>query len=235
MADLTFMYETSTLGIVDKAIETAGAKKKPRRYLGMSSIGDECSRRLWLQYHTDFTPSFSGRVLRLFETGHLIERRIVRDLKKAGFKVSGRQLKFKDFGGKFRGHCDGIVEGLYESSKPHILEIKSASDKWYKDFLKNGMLTNEKYSAQINLYMHYAGLDRGIFILENKDNSERYQERVKLDRGLVEQLRSKAAAIIRSKRPPGGISDRPDFWLCRLCPMNTNEWCRKSWKPEDPF
>lgn len=235
MADLAFLYETSTLGIVDKAVETAGAKKKPRRYLGASDIGDKCCRRLWIKFHTDYRPTFSGRVFRLLETGHIIERRVVRDLKRAGLKVSGRQLRFKDFGGKFKGHCDGIVEGLPESSKPHVLEVKSASDKYFKEFLKNGMLSNEKYSAQIHLYQHYFGLDRGLFILENKNDSQRYQERVKLDRELVERMREKARIIIESKVPPRGISDRPDWFKCKMCPLNNEDWCRREWGGGTPF
>lgn len=235
MADLSFLYETSTLGIVDKTIETAGLAKKPRRYLGMSDIGDECTRRLWIKFHTAYRPELSGRILRLFETGSIIERRIVRDLKKAGLKVSGRQLRFKDLGGKFKGHCDGIVEGLAESSKPHILEIKSASAKNFKDFLKHGIAGHDKYHAQVQMYMHYAGLDRAIFILENKDDSSRYQERVKLDRELVEKLKAKAKTIIESKSPPRGISDRPDWYICRMCPLNTDEWCRKDYETDTPF
>ena len=234
-ADLSFLYDTSTLGIVDKSIEAAGAKKKPRRYLGASDIGDECSRRIWLKFHGGFTPTFSGRMLRVFDTGHLIERRIVRDLNRAGFKVSGRQLGFKDFKGRFRGHCDGIVEGLPESSKPHILEVKSSNDKNFKDFLKNGMLKNERYSSQIQVYMGYAGLDRGLFILENKDNSQRYQERVKFDRAIFERMREKARLIIESKSPPSGISERPDWWECKFCDLNNDQWCRKSWGPVVPF
>lgn len=235
MVTLIFPEDVSTLGIVDKTIEEAGAKKKPRRYLGMSNLGDPCSRRLWLQYHTDFVPSLSGRVLRLFDTGHLIERRVIRDLKKAGFKVTGRQLKFKDFGGKMRGHCDGIVEGIPESSRPHILEIKSANTKNFKEFLSKGVSANEKYLAQVNLYMSYAGLDRALVIIENKDDSARYQERVRLDCSLVERLRSKVQAIIEAKTPPRGISDRPDWFECRICPLNTEEWCRKEYESSSPF
>lgn len=227
------MADLNLIGIIDQTIEKAGLSKRPRRYLGMSDAGDECSRRLWIKFHTDYRPELSGRVLRLFETGNIIERRVVRDLKKAGFKVSGRQLKFKDFGGKFKGHCDGIVEGLEESS-PHILEVKSASSRNYRDFIKHGIAAHEKYHAQVNLYMHYAGLDRALFILENKDNSERYQERVKLDKGLVELLRAKAKAIIEAKSPPSapwGV----DWFKCRMCNMNVDKWCRKEWGSASPF
>lgn len=228
-ADLSFLKDDSTLAHVDRMIEKAGASKRPRRYLGASDLGDECSRRLWIKLHTDYRPSFEGRLYRLFETGHIIERRVIRDLKRAGLKVTGRQLKFKDFKNKFRGHCDGIVEGLRESPKPHILEIKSVNDKGYQDFLKNGMTSNEKYAAQIQIYMGYFGLDRGYFVLENKNTSARYYERVKFDRELFERLKAKALAIIEAKTPPAPINESPMWWQCRICPLNTEEHCRKDY------
>lgn len=237
MADLSCLIDDSTIAHVDKTIEAAGAKKKPRRYLGFSEIGDICSRRLWIKLHTDYRPQLSGRVLRLFDTGHIIERRVVRNLKKSGYKVTGRQLRFKDFGGKFKGHCDGIVEGLRESSRPHILEVKSANDRWYKEFLKEGATSNPKYSTQSHLYMAYAGVDRCLFVVENKNDSARFQERVRLDMKIVDMAKAKAKAIIESKSPPSGISDREDWYQCKMCPLNNAEWCRRDWDCKDgvPF
>lgn len=235
MADISFLSEDSTLARIDRHIETVAAGKKPRRYLGMSEIGDECERRLWLKYHTDFREIHSGQTLRRFDTGHTIERRVVRDLRAAGFTVSARQLKFSTLKGAFKGHCDGIVEGLIEAPKtPHILEVKSSNDKWYREFTKNGMASNTRYAAQIHLYMRFAGLTRGLFILENKNDSARYMERVHYDETIADAHIDKARRIIDAATPPIGISSRPDWYICKLCPLNSERWCRRSWG-EVPF
>lgn len=231
MADLTFLSEATTLAAVDRHIEAR--RVKPRRYLGMSELGDECSRRLWLKFHKAPPEKFSARILRLFDMGNLIEKRVIRDLKKAGFQVTGTQAKFKD--GKLQGHCDGIVEGLPESKKPHILEIKSANGKSFKEFEKKGVVGHSlgsKYGSQLQLYMHYAKLDRALFIVECKETSARYQERIRYDKTEALKLVEKANAIIEAKTPPRGISDRPDWFLCRNCYLNTNEWCRREWRIE---
>lgn len=221
------------MGRVDKYIE--GRRQKRRPYLGMSDIGDPCSRRLWLKLHGKFHEKHSARVLRMFHTGTLIEKRIIRDLKAAKFKVYGTQREYSDFDGMLKGHCDGIIEGLPESSKPHLLEIKSASDKSFKEFQKNGVEKHSlgpKYWGQINLYMGYEGLERGLFLIENKDTGERYQERVHFDRGLFSTLVDKAGRIITAPAPPRGISERPDWWACKFCFLNHDGACRKVWQGE---
>lgn len=239
MADLSFLTVDSTIGRVDEHIVAEAAKEPPRRYLGVSEIGDECVRRLWLKFHTNFRESFSGRVYRLFESGHIIERRIVRDLRAAGFKVNrGKKANtFEDFGGAFQGHSDGIISRLIESGKSHVLECKSANDKNFKEMKTKGVESNPKYEAQAHLYPGYLGFDRTFFVVENKETSERIQERVKFDKGKFDMLREKARLIIEAKEPPRGISDNPAWWSCKLCPLNDENWCRREWRKESnvPF
>ena len=65
-------------------------KQDPDLYLGRlgsSFIGNECLRSIWLSWRAYAKTDFDGRMLRLFETGHLQEERIVADLNRAGFKV----------------------------------------------------------------------------------------------------------------------------------------------------
>lgn len=233
MADLSFLQETTTLAVVDRQIESR--RVKPRRYLGMSELGHNCSRYLWLKVHKAPPEKFTARMLRLFDMGHLIEKRVIRDLKKAGFHVSGTQAKFKDLNGELKGHCDGIIEGLPESKKPHILEIKSANGKNFKEFVKEGIAGHSlgsKYLSQVQLYMHYAKLDRALFIVECKETSARHQERIRYDKTEALKLVEKAKAIIEAKTPPRGISDRPDWFACKFCYLNNEEWCRREWRIE---
>jgi len=237
MTDLTFIYEDSTIAEVDKTVALIASKEPLRTYLGMSEIGDECVRRLWLKYHKGFVETFEGRLYRLFDTGHIIEQRIVKDLRAAGLKVnrSKKANSFSDFDGKFQGHSDGIIKGLKESGKVHILEAKSCSDKKFKAFKEKGIETEPKYAAQAQLYAGYAGLDRIFFVLENKDTSERIQERVKFDKGRFDMLREKARLIIEAEVPPSGISDRPDWWACKFCALNNEQWCRRDWSSPHSF
>ena len=239
MVDLSFMQETSTLGIVDKVIQDKEAGRKPRAYLGMSEIGDECGRRLWIKFHTGAREVFKPRLLRLFETGKLLEKQIIKDLRGAGFIVSGRQMTFKDFKGKFKGHCDGIISEIPESKKEHVLEIKTCNAKNFVKFQKGGIAAHEiygaKYVAQAQCYMGYANLDRALFIIENKDTSDRYQERLRFDKKLFQTIQEKARRIIDAKFPPDGISARPEYYKCQWCSFNNGDQCRKLWPGEPAF
>ena len=233
MADISFL---TTVGAIDNAISYK--KERPRKYLGMSAIGDQCLRRLWLSYHTKIKEKFGGRMLRLFNTGDLIEARIRRDLRLAGFPVSGVQKTFKDFGGRFKGHSDGILmEGCVESSAEHILEAKSCNDKNFKMFVKNGVAAHPiygpKYIGQAQCYMGYSGCKRTLFIVENKNTSERYQERVKFSQAEFFLLRNKAQGIIDAPYPPRGVGPKgigtPDWFACKYCTFNNDDYCRKDW------
>ena len=48
-----------------------------RQHLGASLIGTECQRKLWYGFRFCSSPNFSGRLLRLFQTGFKEEARII--------------------------------------------------------------------------------------------------------------------------------------------------------------
>jgi hypothetical protein len=204
--------------------------------LGMGVIGDSCPRKLWLNYHTDLAQdNISAKGYRIFDTGDFIEARIVRDLRRAGIKVNRSKKANRHLGleGKFKGYSDGIVHGLPESKVRHIFEAKSASDKNFKIFKKEGVaghkIYGDKYMGQITCYMGFSKIERTLYIIENKDTSERHMERIHFDPELFKRLVTKAWAIIEATTPPSGISDRPDWYECKFCAHNNEESCRKDW------
>lgn len=115
------------------------AEQKPRAYLGGSAIGKECKRALWYDFRKAKLPEFPGRILRLFETGHREEDRMIADLQRAGLEVygvnpgDGEQFEVSAFGGHFSGHFDGLVRGVPDApSQWHLLETKTSSAKAYR-------------------------------------------------------------------------------------------------------
>jgi hypothetical protein len=236
MVDISFIYNETVTSAIE-ALATARQSQR-RHYLGMSEIGDECSRKLWLKYHLQIPQEFPGRVLRMFDLGNLIEDRIIMELNECGFTVTGQQASFTDFDGAFCGHCDGIISELIESDVPHILEIKSASDASFKQFKKDGIEAHPafgaKYAAQVQCYMGYSGLKRALFIVENKNTSEMYPERVRFDRSAFDAIRKKAERILTGKIPEG-ISSRLDHWQCKMCSFNSETICKKTYPGESPF
>lgn len=119
--------------------ERRNAEHPPRAYLGGSAIGKECKRALWYDFRKVRLPEFEGRILRLFQTGHREEDRMIADLKRAGLEVygvnpgDGEQFEVSAFGGHFSGHFDGLVRGVPDApTKWHLLETKTSSAKAYR-------------------------------------------------------------------------------------------------------
>ena len=75
---------------VDDSIQEANKSQKRRTYLGASSLGDLCSRKIQYRYmgqEPDKESEFSAKLLRIFQFGHVIEDMAHGWLTKAGFDL----------------------------------------------------------------------------------------------------------------------------------------------------
>ena len=144
-------------------------ERSERTYLGMSTMGNECDRSLWLQFRWASDPeNFDGRKLRLFETGNREEARMLNDLERIGVTVhrvdpaSGKQWEVSGVKGHFGGHLDGVGQGFAEAPvAEHVLEFKTHNDRSFKELQKKGVeQAKPGHFAQVQLYMHYTGIAR---------------------------------------------------------------------------
>jgi CRISPR/Cas system-associated exonuclease Cas4 (RecB family) len=206
----------------------------PRPYLGASAIGKPCLRQHWYSFRWSKPAEFSGRLYRVFQSGHLQEPRVYADLRAIGCTVydtdpaTGRQFGWSEgsTNDHFRGNADGIVLGLPQAPKtPHILEIKTASDKYFREMEKSGVKkAKPEHWAQMQMYMKWSidqfkedGCTRAIYIVVNKDNDDIYTERLEFDKEEAQGIIDKALAIIEATEPPVGISTDPSWYECKFC------------------
>ena len=217
-----------TLLKIDESIINNAKKREKRSHLGASVVGDPCMRKIWYQFYEPIEIT-DPRILRIFKLGQVIEDEIVIPmLRDAGFTVyekdnNGDQFGFKD--GKFAGSIDGCIVGLPESSKPHLLEIKSANKSRFNDFKKNGYRSSSTYYAQIQIYMKYMKLERALVVVYCKDDSELYLERIKYDSMYAEMQVDKAYRILESKdNIPDREFKRSTDWRCRFCQHKEKCW-----------
>ena len=235
MADLSFIQDTGVVNLIDKAYEAA---RQPRRHLGLSQCGHPCKR--WLVYchqgHAGEQPG--GRVLRLFSLGDAIETEIINGLRLAGFSLTDQQKEvvFTQDGVALRGHIDGLLSGLPESSKPHLFEAKSSNDKRFKELLKLGSYEDwdEKYSFQVQAYMLGLNLTRAAVFVYNKNTSELYYERIRLRKEeTIEKLQS-IFETITSQELPERSCPQESYYKAKLC--NYREICFHGTAPAtDPW
>ena len=233
--------------LIDKSIFEQ-RNSQNRGYLGASRLGAPCSRGL--QYEYNNTPKdegleHSGRLLRIFEAGHVFEGLIIKWLRSAGFTLitedeRGEQLGFRAAASRMAGHVDGIITGvpkeLEESIKtPALLEIKSMkASSWRILHKKNLVLSHPIYATQIALYQAYMegifpGLSstKALFIAINKDTAEIYTEMVPFDVELAQEASDKAVNIIKAE-DAGELMPRPysskEVYTCKICAFKERCW-----------
>jgi len=188
-------------------------QRKSRR-MGGSALGDKCDRKLWLSFRHAFTKKFDGRLLRLFETGHIQEDRIIEALRGAGHHIVGvgeEQHEFTACNGHFVDKPDGLMDGKYR------LEIKTMSEKNFKLFKKNGM--EYKHEVQCQMHMFLGDTPKLLYLAVNKNTDEVAQAKVTVNKEQARALIGRADRIINSPSAPDKISDDPNNFGCRWCDM----------------
>jgi len=211
---------------VDKNIEWR------RPHLGSSLLGEDCQRKLFYSFRWCSSPNFIGRMQRLFATGKIEEERVINDLRNIGVCVydrdpsSGKQLSgFDEDCPHHSGSVDGIAQGFEESKEWHILEVKSASNKYFNLIKKQGVLKIKPlYYAQVQDYMRWFKLTRTFFVVVNKDTDEIWSERIYYDKDFAENLATKAKRVIFSDAPLEKLGDSESSFVCKFCDYSDLCW-----------
>ena len=226
--------------ILDAKVIEHRKQEKKHDYLGVSSIGDDCLRKVQLQYEGK-EAEFSASTLRTFDIGHRLEDLVAEWLKITGFNLktkneNGEQFGFSTAEGRIKGHVDGIIHSFPEELektglRPQALwECKTLNNKSFQETAKKGlMLTKPIYFAQVQLYMAYLNLEQCLFTALNKDTSELYFELVPFDSEAAQRYSDRAVQIIKASENNEAmpcISSDLSFFKCKMCAFR-NE-CRKS-------
>lgn len=213
-----------TVQAIYRLHEQREAATPPRGHLGASVIGHACERCLWLSFRWAGREAFGGRLLRLFAYGHALEGRLVEELRAIGIEVhdaddAGRQWSVSDHGGHFGGSLDGAARGFEEAPAAwHVLEFKSSNTKLFAELQAKGVReAKPQHWAQMQVYMGLTGMERAFYLVENKDTSALYQERVHFDAVEFYRLRARALRVITAAEPPPRLSADPAWFACKWC------------------
>lgn len=221
-------------------IDDAMGKTKDtvREYLGASSIGEPCARRLQYQFlgakrdeGSDFTP----RTRRIFHRGHKGEEWMIEWIRAAGFDLktekAGKQFGFEDCEGRFKGHIDGVLIGGPSGFKyPALWENKVLGAKGHASLVKHGIAkAYPNYAAQVAVYQAYMQLaeNPAIFTALNADTMEIHVEIVPFNAALAQEQIDKAARILSAvdhgETLPRAAEDQDSF-TCKFCPYKGVCW-----------
>lgn len=195
----------------------------PRTYLGMSDIGDECPRKVWMTWRWFRFPKFNGRLLRLFDRGHREEEAFAYYLRLSGIPIltidpkTNRQFSYKDQEGYVEGHGDGIIPNLF--GKQTSVEMKTHNNKQFTILKRSQSVhtAHHKHFCQLQRYMFASDSPQGLYMAVNKDNDDLYWELVEPDEFTVTMLLEREIEFVTATKGPQGISDDGSYWKCSYC------------------
>jgi CRISPR/Cas system-associated exonuclease Cas4 (RecB family) len=221
-----------TLEAIDRALVERDQLQPKRSYLGASSIGHKCERKLWYDFRRCSKVIFDAAALKRFKDGFMGEAlqaerlRMVEGIQLATLKHTGEQYGFALFNGHFKGHYDGIIMGLLQAPKtPHIWEHKQSGDPVFNKLVKLKE-KNEKealenwngtYYAQALLYMYAEDLTRHYLTCSTPGGRKTVSVRTDANPEKAEEIIEKADRIIFKKTPPVKMSDDPTYYECKYC------------------
>lgn len=219
--------------VVDAAIAQRSAGAAKRGYLGASSLGHDCLRKM--QLDSSAPRPVEPRTQRIFDRGHWVEGYMVELLTEAGFRIvrNADRIAFSQLDGRYRGHGDGMpivgpaVEGL---GFPCLWENKGLGSKGWTKLKKDGLRkAYPQYAAQCQQYMAYFDLTDhpALFTAINMDTMEILYLLVPFDAVAAQEWSDKAVAIVAAQEAgetmPRVAADRDD-WRCKLCGHRETCW-----------
>lgn len=224
-----------------------GEEDGHRSHLGASVLGKECARAVYYNFRWVTKSNFSGRMMRLFNRGHLEEGRIIAALLSIDCEIFQQDENGKQYRISFaEGHCGGSGDGIIKNvpdlpvGMPALGEFKTHNDKSFTDiaganwkeyveylldpskptanFQGKGVRESKfEHYVQANLYMLKMGLAVCVYVAINKNDDSMYVELIPLDTAMSEQFINRGEKIVRMDRPPDKINKSPGFYKCRFC------------------
>ncbi|MGX1786877.1 oxidoreductase [Bosea sp. NPDC055332] len=192
--------------------------------ISVGEIGNPCDRALYYNLRWASAPEdIEGRKVSIFRTGDMWEERMVADLEAIGVEVWGQQERIRLASGHVRGKIDGRALGIVEAPKTeHLMEFKSSNTKAFAKIKKDGCRKAKPlHFAQCQVGMHALGLSRAGYMVTNKDDDERYFERVEYDADYCLRALARAERIIFNDEPPARLHEDPNHKMAFEC-----GWCR---------
>ncbi len=198
--------------IIDKYYLDKEKGKKAQTSFYLSEAG-KCGRQIFFKFKNVPAKEREAHFLRLFEHGEHMHQMIMNSL------VSSRDVHVVasevDIPPQqlVRGRADAIIS---DRKNLYVLDIKSMNSMVFRSLSE----PKPENTDQVQLYLHYFEIPKGILLYVNKDNLELkeyvvdYQkERAELLLSGLETLKEKIESGIVPARIPG----YPMNWQCRYC------------------
>ena len=172
-----------------------------------------CARAIFFKFKNVPRKEMEAKILRMFDHGDSIHQLIMRPLLSireihvvaAEVKIPPQEL--------VSGRADAI---LSDGKDLYVLDIKSMNSMIFKNLKE----PKEENVDQIQLYLHFFKISKGILLYVNKDTQELKEFVVDYDRERADCLLKKMSDLknkIDSDIVPDRLEDYPKSWQCQYC------------------
>ncbi len=187
-------------------------KDREQHHFYITDAG-KCPRAIFFKFKKVPREEMEARVLRMFDHGDYIHQLIMKPLFSIReIRVIGAEINIPP-----QEIISGRVDAIISKDKDlYILDIKSMNSMIFKNLIE----AKPENVDQIQLYMHYFKVAKGILLYVSKDNQELKEFIIHYDetraKGLLADLYNLKKKI-DSNIVPERLLSWPNNWQCQYC------------------
>ncbi len=187
-------------------------KDKDRTHFYITDAG-KCPRSVFFKFKNAPKKALDPNILRIFDHGDHIHQLIMRAL----FGAQDIEVVCSEIDIPPQKIISGRADAIISDRKRHyVLDIKSSNGFAFKG-LKEPKPENV---YQIQLYLHYFGISKGILLYVNKNNQDLREFVVDYDPNMAKTLLASLEALQRKIKAgliPARLANYPKDRQCRYC------------------
>ncbi|KKP32890.1 MAG: hypothetical protein A2312_03170 [Candidatus Staskawiczbacteria bacterium RIFOXYB2_FULL_32_9] len=195
--------------LIDK-FYTENQKNKEQTRFYITDAG-KCPRAVFFKLKNVQREGLNARILRIFEHGEHIHRNIFNILYRLRVGVTTEiPIPAQEI---ISGRADAI---LCIDKENYVLDIKSINSMVFRTLLE----PKQDNVFQIQLYMHYFNIKKGILLYIDKDQQEMKEFTLDYDQKMVESLLVDLHSLkdkVEKDIMPERLADYPKNWQCQYC------------------
>jgi len=189
-------------------LENQKNKEQTRFYI---TDAGKCPRAVFFKFKNAPKAPMDARIMRIFEHGENIHRSIFNILYRLRLGVVTEiPIPSQEI---ISGRADAI---LCVGNENYVLDIKSINSMIFRNMSE----PKEENVYQIQLYLHYFNIKKGILLYIDKDQQSMKEFFVDYDEALCKSLLDKFYALkgqIEKDMLPDRLTDYPRNWQCSYC------------------
>lgn len=171
----------------------------------------KCSRAIFFKFKNVTREKMTAQILRMFDHGDYIQMQILNSLFSLGIvRASEVTIPPQEL---ISGRADAIVT---LNNELYVVDFKSMNSMIFRNLSQ----PKPENVNQIQLYLHFFKIKKGILLYVNKDTLELKEFYVDYDSALVDNLLQSLSRLkikIDEDVVPQVLGDHPKNWQCRYC------------------